>query len=217
MVGKSGGERISGVRPVEEYRLGFNPEVLDLPNNVFLFGYWTSEKYFKDIAAVLREELALKEPLSENTKRWKKIIESEKMPVSLHIRRGDYVQKDINRKIYVQLPVSYYHKAVDLIKEYNDISSLFVFSNDIPWCKEQFKFDVPVYYVEGNDDDHGYEDMYLMSLCRHNVAANSTFSWWGAWLNRNKDKMVICPQRYFNSYSRWRDSTDIWPENWIKM
>lgn len=208
---------IKGIKPVWEYKAAFNPEIIDLHDNVFLDGYWASEKYFKDIADILRNEFTLREAISRNTMLWEDKIKSEEMPISLHIRRGDYLESDINRQIYAQVPVSYYYNGIELIRKNADISALFVFSNDIDWCKEMFKFDIPVYYVTGNDEFHGYEDMYLMSLCKHNIVANSTFSWWGAWLNRYKEKVVICPKKFFNISDIWHDSTDTWPEEWIQL
>lgn len=208
---------IKGIKPVWEYKAAFNPEIIDLHDNVFLDGYWASEKYFKDIADILRNEFTLREAISRNTMLWEDKIKSEEMPISLHIRRGDYLESDINRQIYAQVPVSYYYNGIELIRKNADISALFVFSNDIDWCKETFKFDIPVYYVTGNDEFHGYEDMYLMSLCKHNIVANSTFSWWGAWLNRYKEKVVICPKKFFNISDIWHDSSDIWPEEWIEL
>ena len=208
---------VNGIKPVWEYKAAFNPEIIDLHDKVFLDGYWASEKYFKDIADVLRNEFTLREAISRNTMLWEDKIKSEEMPISLHIRRGDYLESDINRQIYAQVPVSYYYNGIELIRKNADISALFVFSNDIDWCKETFKFDIPVYYVTGNDEFHGYEDMYLMSLCKHNIVANSTFSWWGAWLNRYKEKVVICPKKFFNISDIWHDSTDTWPEEWIQL
>lgn len=208
---------IGGIKPVWEYKAAFNPEIMELQDNVFLDGYWGSEKYFKDITDIIKREFTLKSLFSENTQLWKYKIKSEEMPVSIHIRRGDYLESALNRQIYAQMPVGYYYRGLELIREKVNVSALFVFSNDIAWCRENFDFDIPVYYVTGNDEFHGHEDMYLMSLCKHNIVANSTFSWWGAWLNRNEEKIVICPKKYYNIQDLWHDSSDIWPDKWIQI
>ena len=180
--------------------------------DVYVHGFFCSEKYFKNIEDEIRNDFVLKEPLSYNSRLWEKKIHSEPCSVSLHIRRGDYLlSKNSNFAI---LKPELYYRALDELKKSCEISAIFVFSNDIQWCQENFKFDLPVYYVDGNDEDHGYEDMYLMSQCTHNIIANSTFSWWAAWLNPHRNKKVICPRRYYNVSA---NTEDLYPAEWIQI
>ena len=148
---------------------------------------------------------------------WCERIKRENSSVYMHIRRGDYISVAANKNIFESLQSEYYQKAINLIKEKCDISAIFVFSNDILWCREHLKFDIPVYYVDGNDEYHGHEDLYLMSQCTHNIIANSTFSWWGAWLNNNENKMVIYPKRFYKLNDKWHDSKELCPKEWINI
>lgn len=182
--------------------------------NLYLRGYWQSEEYFSKIADALRKEFVLKDDLSENSIRWEQKILETPNSVSVHIRRGDYITSKINRKIYRAIPIEYYYQCLSVLKEKYGNITVFVFSNDIPWVKENLKLDVSMYYVEGNDEEHGYEDMHLMSLCHHNIIANSTFSWWGGWLNRHVDKMVFSPLKWFNIDSY--ENENLLPNEWIK-
>lgn len=208
---------INGIKPVWEKKSTFDQNILTLSQNVYLQGYWGSEKYFESIKNIIKEEYTLKKELSANSKKWKKVILNNSSSVSLHIRRGDYVNVPANKKIFVSLDVEYYQRAVEYLKKIAKIEVIFIFSNDIEWCKNMLAFDLPVYYVEGNNEDHGYEDMYLMSLCHHNVIANSTFSWWGAWLNSHDDKIVIYPDKFFYDVDKWHDTSDLCPDSWVCM
>lgn len=201
-----------------EKKAAFDQDVLNVTGkDIFLSGYWGSEKYFKNIQSIIRKEFTLKESLSPGSKQWEEKIKSAVKSVSIHVRRGDYINTEINRKIYAVVPPEYYYKCIEMLKQkYNDLS-VFVFSNDIAWCRENLRFDLPMEFVEGNDEDHGYEDMHLMSLCKHNIIANSTFSWWGAWLNSNPEKMVFYPEKFFNIKDKWHDTIDGYPDDWIKV
>ena len=132
--------------------------------------------------------------------------------VSLHIRRGDKMS-EANMKIYGGICTEeYYRKAVDYIKARVDDPTFVVFSDDIEWTKDNIHLDNCV-YVDWNKGEDSWQDMCLMSFCKHNINANSTFSWWGAWLNSNPDKIVVVPSAYIQGVC----TPDIWPEKWIKM
>ena len=171
----------------------FMPEVLNYPDNIYLYGYWQHEEYFADISEILRHELKLKNPLSTSAQHWKeKILASES--VSLHFRHGDFGYSPILGLFSSNavLPLDYYYQCIEILKrEYKNLT-LFVFSNNLQWCKENFHADVPIEFVEG-ENLKDFEELHLMSLCKHNIIANSTFSWWGAWLNQNPDKKVFMP------------------------
>lgn len=184
----------------------------------FFIGYWSSPKYFDSIKDVLKRDFQCKVPLSEHTQQWKKrITEDSNVTVSLHIRRGDYLESAINRKIYKIMSIPYYQECINRLKnEYPNIS-MYIFSNDMAWAKENLDFDgVQVFFVEGNDEDHGYEDMILMWECTHHVIANSTFSWWGAYLSRQNGK-VYAPTEWFNIKGDHYDIKDLYPSDWIKI
>lgn len=177
-----------------------------------LFPYFlVDEKYFVDIADILRQEIILKEPLSSIAEIWKQKILSTACSVSLHIRRGDVIKNPAYVHIYGRLSLDYYKTCVQQLKESIPCFTVFVFSNDIKWAKENLKLDLPVEFVEGCKSDD--EDFILMSLCKHNIVANSTFSWWAAWLNSNPDKKVYSPDHRGRNYGHEL----ILPESWIKV
>ena len=111
--------------------------------------------------------------------------------------------------------LGYYAQAVAHIANRVSQPVFFVFSDDHAWAREHLVLSHPVHYVDHNDTAHGYEDMRLMSLCRHHIIANSSFSWWGAWLNPRPDKIVVAPQRWFNDYDA--DTRDLCPEGWVRL
>lgn len=167
----------------------------DETSHYYLNGYWQSEKYFVEFGDRIKEKL--KPNIDIN-------IENES--ISLHIRRTDYVTSNGYHPVQ---SIDFYKNAIDIIGDYN---KLYIFSDDIKWCKENLRFDNMV-FVEGNED---VVDLWSMSLCDNNVIANSSFSWWGAWLNNNKDKKVIAPSNWFGEKANLNES-DIIPENWIKI
>lgn len=170
------------------------PELLDGINidNVYLNGLWQREEYFKDIADILRNEFTLKNPLGKVSESWRQKILTADCATSLHVRRGDYLNP--NKLNFGTLPVNYYFRCIEELKKVTPQFTVFVFSNDLEWAKENLKFDVPTEFVEGCE--HDYEELHLISLCKHNIIANSSFSWWGAWLNSNPDKKVFMPNSY---------------------
>ena len=187
-------------------------------DNLYLVGYWQNPYYLKISEGQIRAELQLRAHLREDSERWLEKIRKSPCAVSIHIRRGDYLAEK-NKGVYLNLTSDYYYRAVKkIIKRYSDVE-LFIFTNDTRWCQEQLHFDSPFYYVDCNDEDHGFEDLYLMSQCRHHIIANSTFSWWGAWLGQNDDKCVIAPDKYFvRDDGYYREYNRAWlPEGWIRL
>jgi hypothetical protein len=127
---------------------------------------------------------------------------------SIHVRRGDYLALQNHHPIQ---SIEYYQNAIDIIG--NDKHFL-IFSDDIKWCEENFGGLTNKTYITGNQD---YEDLYLMSMCRNNIIANSTFSWWGAWLNKNEDKKVIAPKQWFGVSNSHLDTSDLYCKKWITI
>lgn len=206
-----------GVRVFSEQMSCYDESVERVKDNILLRGYWQSEKYFRNMKAQLKEDFSFRRVFTENTVRWERDIFNETNAVSLHVRRGDYINLEDCKKIYAEITPEYYYKAIEYIKTRDAVSKIFVFSNDLQWCKENLHFDIPVSFVDGNDEGHGYEDMYLMSRCKHNVVTNSTFSWWAAWLNTNDDKIVIRPKEYYKIKDQFHDTSDLWPEKWYSI
>ncbi|EKE02186.1 MAG: glycosyl transferase family protein [uncultured bacterium] len=192
---------------------GFNPKILDLQNNIYLEGYWQSEKYFIEIEDIIRKEFSFKFPATGKNK---EILENilNINSVSLHIRRGDYVTNPEVNQVHGVCSLDYYKSCVDFIEKKLESPYFYIFSDDIEWVKNNLQIQSQVYYVDHNTVDNAIEDMRLMFSCKHNILANSSFSWWGAWLNSNPDKMVITPRKWFNTTY---DSNDLIPERWIKL
>ncbi len=195
---------------VNESGNSFHKEFFSYPANVYLNGFWQSEKYFLQIREVLLSELQLKDPLSEGNKALASEI-SGSNAVSLHIRRGDYVSNKNALEFHGICSLSYYQNAIEYVKHHKGEIKLFVFSDDLKWAQENFT-QSNVVFVSGNP---AHVDLYLMSLCKHNIIANSSFSWWGAWLNANKEKMVVAPKNWFAKPEM--NSPDIYPPGWMLM
>lgn len=187
----------------------FMKEFYSYPKDVYLNGYWQSEYYFEPVAGVLRKEFTLKDPLrGENLELANRIGNCNS--VSLHVRRGDYVNNKEVNEFHGACSPDYYYEAIQHIKQKGDVE-FFVFSDDMEWAKENLKAEKITFVTQKNP---GYIDMHLMSLCKHNIIANSSFSWWGAWLNPNPSKIVIAPKKWFADPARY--TPDIYPEKWIK-
>lgn len=186
----------------------FDPEVLQ-KERAYLIGCWQSEKYFKDIQEQVREAFTFKNiNLSAKMQEYEVQMQS-KNSVSLHIRRGDYLQvSDVYGGICTE---EYYTKAMKYMEEAMPDCHFFVFTNDPVWVKENYKQN-NITIVEGNDEDAGYIDMYLMTRCKHYILANSSFSWWGCYLNPSKEKIVLAPSQWFKG----RDCRDVYTDE-MKM
>lgn len=192
------------------YGFGFEEKLLDIKENVYLQGYWQSEKYFYNAKDILRSEFSFKKKLDQKNQEISDLIKNTNS-ISLHVRRGDYVSSNNLGNV---CSLKYYRNAMEYIKSEVDNPFFFVFSDDIDWCKANLNRD-NIFYVNINFGQDSYKDMQLMSLCQHNIIANSSFSWWGAWLNINTNKIVVAPNKWFNN-----DKTvvkDIIPDDWIKI
>ena len=188
----------------------FDENFYRIKNPVYLDGYWQSEKYFKPLEVLLRKELTIKHELvshlAGSTKEW-----SSKETIAVHIRRGDYTQQKI-QDYHGTLSAGYYNNAIDaLAAKFNNPFFCF-FSDDIKWVKENINIQYPHEFISGYTKS-AIEDFYLMSQCKHNIIANSSFSWWAAWLNNHPGKMVIAPRQWFNNANL--DTKDLTPENWL--
>lgn len=190
--------------------LGWREDLLHV-ENAYLQGYWQTEKYFAQVADRVREEFTFRLPLSFADEALAHDIRS-KNSVSVHIRRGDYL-KERRRADYEVCTALYYRRAVEYVQSKVASPVFYVFSDEPEWGREQQIFPEGTVFVSGHTAAQSYIDMQLMSMCRHHVIANSSFSWWGAWLGQQDDTIVVAPSMWF----RYRQRPDIIPENWIKI
>lgn len=212
--------RLRGVRKTKRFRIfrerifQFDPSVLELSGNLYLDGYWQSERYFREHAALLRREFRPKGALTQKSEEVAGLIRSCNS-VSLHIRRGDYVSNPSTNRTHGTCDLAYYREAATLIAGRAPSPVFFVFSDDHEWVRASLELPYPTTYVAHNDATRNYEDLHLMSLCRHNIVANSSFSWWGAWLNENEEKTVVAPRRWFRDDRL--DDRDVVPAAWTRL
>lgn len=195
-----------------KFYINFDSTILNKKGDVFLNGYFQSEKYFKDIAEIIRGDFVLREELQGDAKLIATQMQSDRKAVALHCRRGDYVTHPEFGDI---ANLNYYQRAIAAILELVPEANFYVFSDDIVWCQDTLPLPKNVTFVS-SPLMKDYEELYLMSLCQHNIIANSSFSWWGAWLNAHPNKIVIAPQRWSQS----KDSTDfkdIIPKDWMRV
>ncbi len=195
----------------------FKPSVLKLEGDRYLIGYFNSYRYFDKIRNRLIDEYTPKEEISLQGQKLLKLIDSTNS-VSVHIRRGDYVDDpDVFRCIDGIITDRFYHNAVDYIATKVGAPHFFVFSNDMQWVKANFRIPFEVTYVDINSPQRGFEDLWLMSRCRHNITAGgSTFSWWAAYLNPNIDKIIVRTENISND-PIYNNPEDFFPEGWAAV
>jgi hypothetical protein len=178
-------------------------------DNTYLIGYWVSERYFAEHADVIRSELRFR-PLPPSAVGLAREIR-ERRAVSLHVRRGDKASAPSELTPWRLLPSTWYLAALsELERRVGPIETVYVFSDDPAWCRSNLELPVQTVFVEGNP---GPLDLQLMSLCRHHIIANSTFSWWGAWLNPSVEKVVVAPSRWWNG----EPTVDVVPPGWVQV
>lgn len=206
------GTRINGLFP-ELVLIIFRHFHMNSPS--IISGYWQSEKYFSDYEKEIREEFRFVKPLDKKNLNILKRIEKTNS-VSIHIRRGDYASDKRTNQFHGVCTLSYYQKAISYIKRRTANPKFFIFSDEPEWVKDHLKIDCAT-FIDRNKGYKSYIDMQLMSFCKHNIIANSSFSWWGAWLNSNPDKIVIAPKKWFENNEAQKNSKDILPRAWIKI
>ena len=199
---------------LKENKRSFDPSVLEAKGNIYLEGYWQSEKYFASIRDILLREFAFTYEQDAKSRKIANLIQKTES-VSLHIRRGDYVHDPLTNQFHGLCSREYYHKAVNCITQKISNCHFYIFSDDHAWVCENFKLTYPTTMVDHNDASTNYEDLRLMSLCSHNIISNSSFSWWGAWLNANPEKIVVSPERWFKDPTL--NTKDLIPEFWVKI
>ena len=193
----------------EEENVQYKPELLGLKGNYYIQGWFQNQGYFMEYADVIRKEIRLKNKIYLENEL--KSILKNRNAVSVHIRRGDY-KKNTN-----VLTMRYYEKAINQINNSVKKPVFCVFSDEIDWVKKNLEIEGEVYYVNENRSLADYEELMVMSHCKHHIIANSTYSWWGAWLNENKDKIVIGPKVWFLNSHSINAGLNIMPPEWIRL
>lgn len=194
-----------------EQNFAFNEEFLDLKGDTYLDGYFQSPKYFKGYEDVIRKDFTFKNNFTKNILDLSGEIKNTHS-LCVHFRRTDYV----NNKNHDVVDMDYYIRGIGYIKNKSKIDKIYVFSDDITWCKENLKFDIPTFFVGDEyvgDKNSGH--LFLMSQCHNFVIANSSFSWWAAWLANHPGKMVVAPKQWFGDSNI--DTSDLIPDDWIRI
>lgn len=188
----------------------FQPEIFDM-DQVYLSGYWQNEKYFSDIENEIRTIFSFPLDMDSDNKEILSRLKQENS-ISVHMRRGDYLSEK-NQNVYGGICTErYYEKAFAYMNKHIKKPHYFLFTDDVEWASENIRYP-NMTIVSNNKGRKSYIDMYLMSQCKHNIIANSSFSWWGAWLNQNEKKIVVAPKRWFNNH----ENADITCEGWITI
>ena len=218
LLGKAGLPKLaSSPNEYREPHFHYDPAFEALGPRISLFGYFQSERYFNSIAGNLRYWFSPREPLGDAAMAALKRIEASRLPVSVHVRRGDYL-KPGTHEVHGILGGTFYRQVFDRLEGViGHEAEIFIFSDD-PAAAEQVLSFIPdsrLNHVRG-DPERPWEDMALMAHCRHHVIANSSFSWWGAWLNPSSDKIVIAPRAWFVATELSKRNTgDLYPPGWI--
>ncbi|WP_442587809.1 alpha-1,2-fucosyltransferase [Pedobacter sp. AW31-3R] len=190
----------------------YDPFFKSIPDNVIIRGHWQSEKYFKDIEDIIRHDLRITSAPSLPNRKLAQAIKSCNS-ISLHIRRCDYVNDPNTFSYHGICGLDYYEKCIEeIVKQVGD-PHFFVFSDDPEWAIDNLKTGYFTTFINHNNADNNFEDLRLMSLCKHNIIANSTFSWWGAWLNTNERKIVLAPKNWFKEADL--NTKDLIPSKWL--
>lgn len=196
----------------EETLFSYNSSLFDNPASKIYWGYWQHHKYFEDVADQLLEDFSFSEPVGLKNKTLLKEIDAHEESVAIHVRRGDYLKDPYLGGL---VDVEYFEKGIAVISKKLENPKLYVFSDDIAWCKQYLNLQEAV-FIDWNKGNDSYRDMQLMSHCKHAIISNSSFSWWAAWLNRNPAKIIIVPKFWYRS-SNVLDTSQMHPEEWMKM
>lgn len=205
--------RFLGRKPTlrREKTLGYDPAIRNWGDESYLHGYWQSEKYFENVVDHLHEVFVMTPPMSPENAAMAQRIEACSS-LSLHVRRGDYVALGAS----AVCDQAYYTAALKAVTDgLSDAPTVFIFSDDPTWARDNLDVPFDKVVVDLNGRETAYEDMRLMSRCQHNIIANSTFSWWSAWLNKNPAKRVAGPTRWFGNDHQ--HNPDILPDDWIAI
>lgn len=192
---------------VRETGRRFDPRVLERRGELYVMGYWQARGYVEAAAASLRTEFALASPPSADNARWLDVVR-QRSTIALHVRRGDYVN---HPRFQMADPLAYYRAAFQHVAERQEGVQCLIFSDDLRWVEANLRLPATMHFI-GHNQTAPHEDLRLMASCAHQIIANSTFSWWAAWLNPNPDKIVCAPQTWFNHDPA--AAADLLPPGW---
>ena len=196
----------------EKEGMPFEPGLLEARHDVYMHGYWSSEKYFHDVKELIRREFTLRDPLPDRLTDTGRMM-AQTNSVSLHVRRGDFVSSA--GPCHYPCGPDYFESAVRHIRRFVTEPHFFLFSDDTRWVTENLKLEDPCTLVS-SPANRDHEEMVLMSRCRHHIIANSTFSWWGAWLDPRPEKIVVAPRQWFKPGCPY-DYSNLLPEDWVAL
>ena len=213
-MGRLAAKFLPGKGVVREKAFPFDPEILKIKSPAYVIGYWQTELYFAQIADIIRADFQLAEPFSADRQILLSQIQGSNA-VSVHVRRGDYVSNPAANAVHGTCSPAWYGRAMDRMAQVQENTKFFVFSDDPVWAKANLPQGPQMVFVEQQKDGRDHQDMHLMAACQHHIIANSSFSWWGAWLNPNPQKRVIAPSRWFNESPN--DTKDLIPVGWERL
>jgi len=193
----------------ERQLFSYDPRFATFAGSIYLTGWWQSYRYFENVANVLRSELRMQGGSQLANGEWLDRIRKTNS-VCLHVRRGDYLD---SRDYFGLCTLSYYTRAVQIISELIESPCFFVFSDDLAWCREQLSMEA-MQFVDVNGPDDAAAELQLMATCRHHILANSSLSWWAAWLGDRPEQIVIAPDPWFAGELSTRD---LLPKRWIRL
>jgi hypothetical protein len=199
----------------EDEYWGFEPAVMQTRSNILLEGFWQHHKYVEQFPAILKQELTLKPEYESHADIMLRIANDENA-VSLHFRRGDYQSDPNNLNFFGLVPLDYYYNAINYILARVPGATFYIFSDDLDWVKNNLQSDATIVFVDLEGGTKDYVELDAMSKCRHNVIANSSFSWWAAYLNKNQDKIVIAPKKWVVDEQQ-NSKVQVQLPGWIKM
>ena len=199
----------------ESYAYKFEPSIMTLKGNVYLNGYWQTEKYFKDFEAIIRKDFSFRHPLGGAELSIANEIR-ETNSVCLNVRRQEIVRDPVISAIHNVITPTYYKEAVALMKKkIGDDAVFYIISDEIDWCRKNMRIDGRHIFVSSEYYGVEFRDaLNLMSNCKHFIIPNSSFAWWGAWLSQNTDKIVIAPKKWINNSL---GIGDLLPDSWIAI
>ncbi len=198
---------------IKQKQFPFDKDMFKAKKYAYLDGYWQTPKYFNGIEKIIRKEFTFKKDPSILYKQIEEKIKNNDS-VALHIRRSDYLTLKRISEIFGICSPKYYQRAIKKITKKVKNPTFFIFSDDINWARENLKIKYPLTFVS-NGSLEEYEELMLMTKCKHNIIANSTFSWWGAWLNSNPSKIIIAPKKWFKETTK--SARDLIPKLWEKI
>lgn len=208
------GRKWLGAPIFREQFFSFDPSLLELSAPAYLEGYWQSERYFSEVRDVIAGDFSLASPMGVPSTKMLDLI-STSDAICVHVRRGDYVTNPVASAVHGSCQLDYYQQGVQSILDGMSNPHCFVFSDDPDWVRANLHLPVPSTIVDFNADNMAHEDLRLMAACKRFVLANSSFSWWGAWLCADPDKRVIVPRKWFKN--EVKDTRDLIPEGWMRL